>query len=261
MNSIQFNKFSDLHGNNSTIFCKTDFILEEFTSISLRSENFTLITGNADYAVTDKLVEICPKNISRWYGLNVLSKNSKLFPIPLGLENKLPATRAGHGIGYYDRVSEKEFLISQIPKNNDPKKLIYANFNIHTNIKHRLQIAKISAESKHIDWEEPKLTLSQLFERFIDYKMVLCPIGNGVDTHRLWETLYCNKIPVTIKAGNYKIYELYSRFPIVVLDDMAELRDHNILSKKYDEQLNKNFDKQLLDIEYWKEIIANNEYI
>lgn len=94
-----------------------------------------------------------------------------------------------------------------------------------------------------------------LFHKIMNYKMVLCPAGNGIDTHRLWETLYSNRIPITIKAGNYKIYELYEKLPIVILDRPQELLDYGLIDSKYQEVINKTYNMDLLKVDYWKDII------
>ena len=81
--------------------------------------------------------------------------------------------------------------------------------------------------------------------------MVLCPIGNGVDTHRLWETLYCNRVPITIQIGDYKIYELYKQLPIILLQDIKQLLDKNFLIEEYDKCLSKKWDRSLLNAQTW----------
>lgn len=88
--------------------------------------------------------------------------------------------------------------------------------------------------------------------------MVLCPIGNGVDTHRLWETLYCNRVPITIKIGNFKIYDLYKKLPIIILDSLEEILDKQHIITLYKKTINKNYDYSLLDYSYWKEKIINS---
>jgi hypothetical protein len=36
---------------------------------------------------------------------------------------------------------------------------------------------------------------------------MLCPIGNGLDSHRLWEALHLGCIPITRRITNYIQYE------------------------------------------------------
>ena len=114
-------------------------------------------------------------------------------------------------------------------------------------------------QQDYIDWEQPDLSLEQLFLRFLEYKMVLCPVGNGIDTHRLWEVLYCNRIPVTIKVGDFKIYSLYEELPIVILDSYSELLNQERIEEKYQQAVNKKYDTQILETTYWENKIRNTK--
>jgi hypothetical protein len=248
---IQINKFSELHDGKNIIFCKTDFIIEEFDYIKKLNSDIILITGNSDYAITDNLVSLLPKNVKKWYAQNALSMNPILEPLPIGLENKLPSLRDGHGIGYYDRSKQKEELLSRNIK--PPKeKFIYSNFNINTNYNERIKYKNLSINLEHIDWEENNLTITEYFNKILKYKMVLCPIGNGVDTHRLWEVLYSNVIPITVKVGDFKIYNLYEKLPILVLNSFEDLKNKNLIEEEYNKIINKKCNLEYLDYEFWK---------
>lgn len=246
------NKLSRLHNNKNIFFCKTDYILEDFKTISQKDNEVILITGNSDYAITDSVVDMAPKNIKTWYCQNAISNHSIIYPIPLGMENKEECYRSGHGIGYFDRVRKKETIINNLP-NIIPSKFIYANFNKQTNLIYRGQIQKYIKNINYIDWHESNLDLDIFFSTLIQYKMILCPIGNGIDTHRLWETLYCNRVPITIKMGKYKIYELYKKLPIIVLDNIEQLADRTLIEKLYSIAILKKYDH--LTASYWTRAI------
>ena len=100
MDFIELNKFSHLHDEQNIIFCKTDFLREQLREIEKLGNDVVLITGNSDYPITDDYLNFLPKNVIKWFGQNIISKNSIFEPIPLGLENKLESVRKGHGIGY-----------------------------------------------------------------------------------------------------------------------------------------------------------------
>ena len=256
---IQINKFSSLHNGQTIIFCKTDYILEEFKYISKLDNKVILITGNSDYSIDDRFINIAPiHNIKAWYAQNALSNADILKPIPIGIENRFPSKRDGHGIGYLDRVKEKEEILNNLHTQTIPNKFIYANFNINTNINHRKILKTLSIDLPYIDWEEPTLSIFELYSRILDYKMVLCPIGNGIDTHRLWEVLYLNRIPITIKTGNYKLYQLYNRLPIIILDNIDQLYNIDLIKNLYKECYNKIFDSNILNINYWIERISSD---
>jgi hypothetical protein len=261
MKNIDFfyiNKLTKLHNNKNIFFCKTDFLNQDFHTISQINNDVILISGNSDYAITDDIVNIAPKNIKKWYCQNAISKHSIICPIPIGMENKTDPDRPGHGIAYPERVAQKESIINAL-SDTKPTKFIYSNFNCFTNLKHRLPLKELSIKTDYIYWQEPNLSLEQMFNKFIDHKMVLCPAGNGIDTHRLWEVLYSNRIPITIKIGEYKIYELYNLLPIIVLDILDELLDKELIDEKYAiaKTKSKNTKLNILDSQYWIETIES----
>ena len=250
MNTIQINKFSKLHNEDKVIFCKTDFIFEEFKNIEKIPHDVILITGNSDYPIDEHRFHLKPNNIKKWYAQNALINDEILIPLPIGLENKLESIRSGHGVGWGERVVEKEKLLSR-NLTIQPYKKYYSNFNIETNYQYRSKIKDICINSSHIDWEESNLSLTEFFNKVLEYDAIICPIGNGIDTHRLWEVLYSNRIPITIKVGDFKIYELYKKIPIIILDNENQLYDEKLLDNKLNEIKNKQYDMSLLDMTYW----------
>ena len=80
--------------------------------------------------------------------------------------------------------------------------------------------------------------------------MTVCPEGNGFDTHRFWETLYVNRVPITlrIKAMNH-----FKSLPVVWLDEWEQLEDLDFLTGEYDKVKDNNKDMAYLN--YWEEKI------
>jgi len=256
MDFIELNKFSELHTGSDIIFCKTDFLFQEFENIKKLNREVVLISGNSDYAITDDIIKKAPKNIKKWFAQNALSNSDILEPIPMGLENKNESLRKGHGIGYYERATQKEILLSETKFSGDYEG-IYSNFKIETNFTHRAIVKKICVDSPHILWEEPNLSLNEFFEKIKKYPLIVCPAGNGIDTHRLWEVLYSGRIPITIKMGNFKIYELYEKLPIIILEKNDDLRNLELINSKYHEIKSREHELELLDCSFWKNKIKN----
>ena len=153
MDLIQLNRFSDLHDENNVFFCKTDFIIETFNQIKSLDNEVVLITGNSDYGITNSHIYIMPKNIKKWYAQNAMSNHPVIDPLPLGIENKFPSSRLNHGVGYFDRVTEKEQLLNR-KIDIVPNKFIYSNFDVLTNSNIRTPYMNLSKQLSHIDWEE-----------------------------------------------------------------------------------------------------------
>ena len=88
------------------------------------------------------------------------------------------------------------------------------------------------------------------------YKYILCPPGNGLDTHRMWETLYAESIPV---INNNYTYSSASNLATFKIDNFFKLSIKNLNEYQY-----KTISKDQLNIDYWfkkirKNLIPNNQ--
>ena len=54
---------------------------------------------------------------------------------------------------------------------------------------------------------------------------VICPIGNGIDTHRFWETIYLGRIPVVLNSPF--IEKLKPYYKMVILDKWEDFSIYN----------------------------------
>ena len=83
---------------------------------------------------------------------------------------------------------------------------------------------------------------------------VICPEGNGVDTHRLWETLYMGGVPV-IKR-NVFFNEILEDLPVVVLNDWIELNDDENMHSEWEKINEKKWNFSKLRLSHWKSLIS-----
>ena len=103
----------------------------------------------------------------------------------------------------------------------------------------------IKLKSK-LEWNTKK-SKEDYFKELASHKYAICPEGNGIDTHRFWECLYMNVIPICKKNI---LYEYYSKhFPIILLNDWDEL-DIKLL-----EQNRPIINHKYLDMDYIKHIL------
>lgn len=249
MNTFQFNKLSELHDGKHIFFTKTDFILNDLVQISKLKNDVILISGNSDYVIGDAHLKLIPNNLKIWFATNAIVSHPKIINLPLGIENYKPSVREGHGIGY-DRVKVKDNFITNLVQ-REPKEFIYANFNVNTNINHRTQVRDICINSQHITWDEPNLSIEKFFDRILDFEAVVCAQGNGPgDNHRIYETLYLGRIPITFNKVMYNL--LHHNFPIICLDDPLILNDYKTLKTEIENKKHKEWNKDMLNVDYWK---------
>lgn len=289
METISSVKFATLHNENTIFYSHISHLNEVFNKINSIDHEVILITGACDVPVDNFSA---PDNVKYWFAQNCLVQHEKIIPIPIGLRNSFPyhiPNQASILSGAsYDNGKFIEDGLTKIYLNDNsiPTKFLYSNFNTDSNMGYRIFIKNISKEIPYITYEDPienENGYKNYWNQILDHESILCPIGNGIDTHRIWETLYCKRIPITINANcfksikinteclgeswqippqedEYAIYtKLYSQLPIVILDNYQQLYDQDYLKSQIEYQKNKKYNMELIDFNYWKSYILNLE--
>ena len=248
------NTFSELHNGKDIIFCKTDYILEQLKKISEIENDVTLITANSDYSIDENVVDLAPKNVKRWFAQN--ANSTRIVGIPLGMENNVKSQRDGHGVvwGWAEGKIQKIKEAKEI----EPVKEVYANFSIQTNVQDRTSLHE---KIKDLDYvtndvifnyqENLNRDYGNYVNKILNHKMSLCPAGNGVDCHRVWEVLYLNRVPIVKKST---IMNHFKDLPIVFVDNWDDL-DLDFLLEEY-EKVKQN-KREKLSFGYWQDIIGD----
>ena len=254
---FQFNKLSRLHDGEKVIFCKTDYLQSDFENIREKKNKVILMSGNSDFAVTQSIVDLLPNNVHHWFCTNNLTNHPRITSIPLGLDNSFEALRGGHGVGWNHAIQKKEILSSLFcsDNGNDPAGMIYANFTISTNDTWRRNIALACQDNDFITYDKHKTEYKEFISKILSHKMVVCPLGNApqgqADNHRIYETLYCNRVPIVFSANQHKLYDsIYSKLPIVMLDGYEDLYKEDKIMEMYEEVKNNPVD--LIKYSFWE---------
>jgi hypothetical protein len=171
--------------------------------------------------------------------------HKKIESIPIGLENSK-----------WFIEEKKVYNIKKISNLDlNFKNLLYINFNINTNLKQRIEPINIFADKS---WATIKLGKNG--DSFIDYitdikshKFVLCPEGNGTDTHRTWETLYLGSIPIEKRNINNSFY---TDLPICFVDSWSDITE-DFLNSEFERIKNSKWNLEKLKFSYWREKIMN----
>jgi hypothetical protein len=243
---ITTDKYLNAFPNN---YYKTDIIIYK-SSINWRNNIIyppnknmnALITGHSDYSINDNDFEFFFPKI--WYTVNKQTKLSNVYSIPLGITNNTNESTLHHIYGDLD------CLIKVMKEEVNYKKLVYMNFNINTYSKERQFVWDLF---KNEDWVTIGNIINTIegrtnFLREIkSHSFVLCPRGNGIDTHRLWETLYMGSIPIVKKDIGYEdFYDL----PICFIDDWNQV-NKVFLEKEKIRINNTNYCLDKLKISFW----------
>lgn len=256
-NLIQMNRYcNDLHDGERIIFCKIDFVLEEFNKIREMGKNVVLIIANGDITFNDDLLKHCPSNVKHIFSTNTTCYNDKVTPIPIGVEMETTAKRIGHGDINNGIFEKLPYLTGSISVGDTSKiNKLYSNFNINTNLNFRLKVKELSQSLPHINFEYG-ITYPYFVEQVNKHLGTISPRGNGIECIRTYEVLYLNSIPIVVGDRlEYKsIYEkIYKNLPIVFIDELTKLSDLSYIENEIKKI--KNNSRELLDYNYWVDLI------
>jgi hypothetical protein len=192
------------------------------------------------------------RGYSKVFGINLNPIMSNTFSLPLGLTNDTDESPLHRIFGNSNMIQ------TAIMEEERPAKFssnIYANFTIETNSEERLRLSRI-LQSLNIPIRNPSMT----HEGRLDYlrslrtaNYVVCPEGNGVDTHRLWETLYVGGTPIVKR--NPLINSLVEALPVLLVNNWEELHDLANLQDSWNELQAKNHSSDFLRFSYWESIL------
>jgi len=232
--------------NGDILFVDIDYTNEFFNSIYPKIKTkFILITHNGDLSTDIKHMKYLNQDkILAWFGQNTGFKHPKHIAIPIGIENTyfFPSINKIN----YLRNYLFQFDYKSIPWENR-KYLLYASHSPNTNLKHRSYLSDMfkSFENSLILTQKENYTM--YLKHMSESKYVLCPKGNGIDTHRFYETILMGAIPIVEKSS---LDELYSKTTSLIVNKYSDL-NIEILKNPYKHIKNMNFSKDILFMEYW----------
>lgn len=228
----------DVHDN--WWFCKADF-LEYFFAEIAPDEPFVLFSHNSDRPIAGRR---CRRWLGRpklvaWFAENADLEHPKLHALPLGIANP----RWAHG----DQQALKAAMNARIAKT----RIFDATFDVRTNP----AVREYCIEQTGIT-PDARLPFRDYLERLASARFCLCPRGNGIDAHRMWEALYLRAVPVVTRS---LLTEQHPDLPMLVLGDWSEFRTIDFTPELYDRiwgdwspdaiRLDRYFDRVLARIE------------
>ncbi len=226
------------------VFSKTEYVNSLFKLLyNSPLKNLTLITHQSDIEINNRLYSKKPKAISRWFSVNVSIEKDDLYSIPIGFANE----------HYNKNINPDVYGI----KNQSTKKSdhVYINFNPNTNYLERAKILKTFIDDKNFVIASNNSEMAEYRDDLEKYKYVLCPPGNGIQTHRLWEAMYFGSIPV---VKDSILYKSFKKLNIIFVDDFKNIKIEELSKNINNQAINyKKFFKDYYDVIFTKE---NNEH-
>jgi hypothetical protein len=214
-----------------------------------------LYTHNSDHHFDGMFKPLVDsESIIKIYAQNVdyTIYNAKLNLLPIGIANSM--WQHGDIVSLYTVISDTY--------KNKKNKDIYVNINPGT-YSYRKEILDAITQTNCYNLSSGKPYIEYLKE-LAEHRFCLCIRGNGIDTHRFWESLYLGTIPVILnnnitKCNNFIMYLKDLNVPFI------EIKNDNldVLGLKYDknyfsEKLYKNIVKKTGGIYNLKSLQISN---
>lgn len=253
---IYGDKFLSL-ASNDIAYIKTDMVKLGLNELNWRGKIQKLrpakiwIMGHSTHPIDQTTFDKYQHNCQKWFATNKLCNNEKIQALPIGITNNTKE-RLMHPI-----YGNTDIMIQTMNKSRSLKNLVYLNFNVATFKEDRIPCFNYFKDKPWVTVGSNIQTLDgrQTFlEEIRNHKFSICPRGAGVDTHRLWETLYMGSIPVVIK---HDALMDFNDLPILFIDKWINVTEE-FLNKKYDEMQAMQWNMDKLKFSYWENLIKSS---
>ncbi len=218
----------------------------------------TIVIGHSDIPtkVNHQLL-LAAIGVKRILGINLRPFRNLSAALPLGLTNDCDDSPLHRMLGDLDNLIEadksSDFCTSFSPT-------YFVGFNVKTNFRTRsevVQVLKNLNRPNRVVFSEISYDRNYLIRYLRNLRsipFVICPEGNGVDTHRLWETLYMGGVPIVRR--NIFLTEILKGLPVVVLNDWSELNDVEYMQSEWEKVNGKVWDFSKIRLSYWRNLIG-----
>ena len=208
-----------------------------------------LVIGHSDWSLNKfQGLPFFILGVRKIFGTNIFPYKNFLNPLPIGITNDCKDSDVHPILG-----NEKHFISANdvaAPAKFDGS--IYINFTPSTYPLERNQVLEIVQMTPKVTFKKVEMTNEGRVEYLRDlrtHSLVPCPRGNGIDTHRLWETLYMGGTPVLKR--NPITDELTKELPVIYINNWEELVDLKLMEEKWNQLRNKKWKYDSLRMDYW----------
>ena len=250
------NKHKNIHeitskyDNPSIIFCYGHRIQLFAEKLRYLKNPFILLTHNSDQNILENtnsvFIILNSHLLQKWYAQNVGFIHVKIEFLPIGMANNMWA----HGnLNFFRNSPNITKLFAKKTKKT------FMNFNISTNREKRQACYNIL--SNKIPFL-PMIGPYENLKRLSEYEFCICPEGNGFDTHRFWEALYLQCIPIVITNPLIEVIRQTTNIPMVILPSWSDYNKSALDYSDYVHLFNDNYFDEISVEAYRKKITIQN---
>jgi len=197
-----------------------------------------LISHNTDFPVDSKYIQyLDDEKLLHWYAQNAILDHPKLTPVPIGIANK----QWPHG--------NIDNFLHVIKQRNPKENLVYKNFDIGTNTGIRNRVNYITNQNGF--FMDSHHSHTDYLQRVSKSLFIISPQGNGIDCHRIWESLYLGTVPIVEKSSAFRNF---TNLPILFIDKWEDVTP-DFVKAQIPNFYNHKFDLTKITMPYWKALI------
>ena len=206
------------------------------------------ITGHSDYTMTPIIYNRYKHLFKYWFAVNNETEKENVISIPLGKVDNCD-DHCSFAITGNLEIMEK---VAGEPKHIS--NLAFMNISIYTYPTERQYIFDLFKDKSWVTVNTPECTFEGV-EKYLrnmrNHKFAICPRGNGVDTHRLWEALYVGSIPIVRRDT---AMHTFADLPICWVDNWTDVTPE-FLEEEYNRIMTSSWNLKKLTIGYWESYI------
>jgi len=216
-----------------------------------------LFTGCSDYSIEEQIYKKKPENVIYWFAENINYDSEYLIPTPIG---STVATWIGTSAVESELKEHKDYQkITTDGWENKKVPQMLLSFSLNTNYGSRKHAYNYFKENGFVanycseDSSNRLLTEAEFCRKINQYQFVFSPPGNGIDCGRTWVALQLGSIPVVHSSILTEKYR--DKLPIFIYDRIEQVTEKKLLKFYEKVRYNKNYEYDLLNIEYYSRII------
>ena len=204
------------------------FINSKALDEAVRPIVLVVLNGDNDGLPIDHPVLDHPKLLAV-FTQNCVGESEKVICVPIGIENRqwsmhgwTPETMMGSMLGALKGPSPLDRMIAlNSSEAGGGGSLAFACFGVHTWPQERGPLAARLDDRPAFPWvnRECNTGLVHFHRHMLNSAVVICPRGHGLDTLRMWETLYLGRAIVT---RSMPMDPLWKDLPVILVRDWEQ---------------------------------------
>lgn len=240
LSSFNFSKKSKI------LFVQTNLLKQFFIQLHPHiASPYVLLSHNSDINVTQEYAQFIDDKITHWFAQNLLFSHSKATSLPIGLEN------------YALFCRQPLWYFTKLKSNSQEKKLlIFLSVTLENNILERSECVQALRDLPTVCFSSLKLPQRRYLSTLSKTLFVACPAGNGIDTHRLWETLYLGAVPIVLDSTFARNLESLG-YPLYITkkwSDLATITPAQLVERYI--ELKKLPYRDKLTVTFWQQLVT-----